>query len=133
MVRAAKPLAARVYSSLSNKYMRVLAVGTYYDTVVPGKDGKLGQAGDKVPASSDVSSKEDAKGEDGYRVHLAASLKSRDARSVMYCLCPGQGHWYDMVVRGEMAGRLGAVLGHVSDDDCGIEGTNTRARPTDFQ
>lgn len=75
-------------------------MATYYDTVVPGKDGELVQAGDEVPASGDVTSKEDAKGEDGYRVHLAASLKSRGARSVMYCVCPGQGHWWEEVSGG---------------------------------
>ena len=93
MVRAAKPFAARVCSEISKEGMGRVAVATYYDTVVPGKDGELVQAGDEVPASGDVTSKEDAKGEDGYRVHLAASLKSCDARSVMYCECPGQGHW----------------------------------------
>ena len=93
MVRAAKPFAARVCSRLSKEVVSRVVVTTYYDTVVPGEDGELVQAGDEVPASGDVSSKEDAKGEDGYRVHLAASLKSRDARSVMYCWCPGQGHW----------------------------------------
>ena len=92
-VRAAKPFAARVCSGLSSECMLEEPMTTYYYTVVPSKDSKFVQAGDEVPASSDVSSKEDAKGEDGYRVHLAASLKSRDARSVMYCVCPGQGHW----------------------------------------
>ena len=93
MVRAAKPFAARVCIGLSYECTGGDSTLTYYDTVVPGKDGELVQAGDEVPASGDVTSKEDAKGEDGYRVHLAASLKSRDARSVMYCVCPGQGHW----------------------------------------
>lgn len=37
---------------------------TYYDTVVPGKDGEFVKAGDEIPASSDVSGKEDTEGED---------------------------------------------------------------------
>jgi hypothetical protein len=63
-VRAAKPFAARVCTSLSKERMFERRVATYYHTVVPSKDSKLVQAGDEVPASGDVSSKEDAKGED---------------------------------------------------------------------
>jgi hypothetical protein len=64
-------------------------------------------------------------------VHLAASLKSRDARSVMYCSCPGQGHWYGMVARGKRSGRLRAVavLGHVIDDGGGKK-AQTHHTPT---
>jgi hypothetical protein len=64
-VRAAKPFAARVYVCFSTciKFCWEFST-TYYDTVVPGKDSELVQAGDKVPASGDVSSKEDAKSED---------------------------------------------------------------------
>jgi hypothetical protein len=61
--------------------------------VVPGKDGKLVQASDEIPASSDVAGEEDTKSEDGYRVHLAASLMSRGARSVLESVCPNRGHW----------------------------------------
>jgi hypothetical protein len=63
-VRPAKPFAARVYVGFSIVYNVEVSVPTYYDTVVPGKDGELVQAGNKVPASSDVSSKEDAESED---------------------------------------------------------------------
>jgi hypothetical protein len=36
----------------------------------------------------------------------------RDARSVVYLVCPSQGHWVpsDVVVFGEFAERLGAEL-----------------------
>lgn len=61
--------------------------------MVPGKDGKLVQASDEVPASSDVAGEEDTKSEDGYRVHLATSLMSRGARSVLVGVYPDQGHW----------------------------------------
>lgn len=44
----------------------------YNHTVVPGEDDELIQASDEVPARGDVSSKEDAKREDGDRVHEAA-------------------------------------------------------------
>ena len=112
MVRAAKPFAARVCRSVSEEHMAAcasVAVTTYYNTVIPGKDGELVQAGDEVPASGDVTSKEDAKGEDGYRVHLAASLKSRGARSVLDCECPGQGHWWAVVAGG--GGRQSSAAG----------------------
>jgi hypothetical protein len=69
------------------------SVATYYNAVVPGKDGKLVQASDEVPASSDVAGEEDTKSEDGYRVHLATSLMSRGARSVLVGVYPDQGHW----------------------------------------
>lgn len=66
MERTAKPLAARVYCSLSglNWQSQEQHRATYYDTVVPGEDGELVKAGDEVPASGDVSGKEDTKGED---------------------------------------------------------------------
>jgi hypothetical protein len=63
-VRPAKPFAARVYMGFSKVFNLEESVPTYYDTVVPGKDSELVQAGDKVPASSNVSSKEDAESED---------------------------------------------------------------------
>jgi hypothetical protein len=63
-VRAAKPFAARVCVGLSQVFIFQVSITTYYDTVVPGKDSELVQAGNKVPASGDVSSKEDAESED---------------------------------------------------------------------
>jgi hypothetical protein len=69
------------------------SVATYYNAVVPGKDGKLVQASDEIPASGDVAGEEDTKSEDGYRVHLAAMLMSHGARSMLRVVCPDQGHW----------------------------------------
>jgi len=43
----------------------------YHDTVIPGKDGKLIQAGDEVPTGSDVSGDKDTQGKDRERVHEA--------------------------------------------------------------
>ena len=64
IVRPAKPFAARVWTSFSKGCASEVVLVTYYDTVVPSKDGEFVQAGDKVPASGDVSGEEDAKGED---------------------------------------------------------------------
>lgn len=89
-------------------------VATYYDTVVPGEDGQLVQAGDEVPASGDVSGKEDTKGENRYRVHGAASLKSRDARSVREVARLGQGHWV-------WDGGVGTVGSQAAGRDAGVE------------
>lgn len=63
-MRPAKPFAARVWTSFSNVCASEAVLATYYDTVVPSKDGEFVQAGDEVPTSGDVSGKEDAKGED---------------------------------------------------------------------
>jgi hypothetical protein len=69
------------------------SVATYYNAVVPGKDGKLVQASDEIPASGDVAGEEDTKSEDGYRVHLAAMLMSHGARNMLRVVCPDRGHW----------------------------------------
>jgi hypothetical protein len=61
--------------------------------VVPGKDGKLVQASDEIPASGDVAGEEDTKSEDGYRVHLAAMLMSHGAQNMLRVVCPDRGHW----------------------------------------
>jgi len=45
---------------------------SYYNPVIPSKDGQLIQAGDQVPAGGDVSSEKDAKREDGDWVHEVA-------------------------------------------------------------
>ena len=49
-------------------------VQSYKYSVFPGKDGKLIQAGNEVPARSDVASDEDAEGEDGEGVHRALAI-----------------------------------------------------------
>ena len=41
-----------------------LGTSTYNNSVIPGKDGKLIEASDKIPSSSDVASYEDAERED---------------------------------------------------------------------
>ncbi len=48
------------------------ASATHDHSVIPGKDGKLIEAGDEVPSSGDVASYEDAKGQDGEGVHRIA-------------------------------------------------------------
>ena len=44
-------------------------MSAYNHSVVPGKDGELIEAGDKIPSSGDVASYEDAKSQDGEGVH----------------------------------------------------------------
>jgi hypothetical protein len=89
-LRAAKPLAARVCGirrglvstiwqcSVARRALKTLGSreSAYNHSVVPGKDGKLIEAGDKVPSSGDVASYEDAKSQDGEGVHM---WKSRAA------------------------------------------------------
>jgi len=50
---------------------------TYDDSVVPGEDGKLVEAGDQVPAGGDVASYEDSQGQDGEGVHRIAGRRTR--------------------------------------------------------
>lgn len=83
-LRAAKPLAARVYGIRRDLVSTFCAysvarraqstrggrVSAYNHSVVPGKDGKLIEAGDQVPSSGDVASYEDAKSQDGEGVHM---------------------------------------------------------------
>jgi len=45
----------------------------YNDSVLPGEDSKLVQAGDKIPARSDVAGEKDAKSEDRDWVHRTMS------------------------------------------------------------
>lgn len=52
----------------------------YENTVVPGKDGKLIQASDEIPAGSDVSGDEDANCEDGERVHVQRASPTVELR-----------------------------------------------------
>lgn len=52
----------------------------YHNTVIPGKDCKLIQTCDEVPAGGDISSYEDARGQDGERVHGAGRRSWRRAR-----------------------------------------------------
>lgn len=52
---------------------------THNNTVLPGEEEKLIETGDKVPASSDVASYEDAEGEDGEGVHRALLLLAEHA------------------------------------------------------
>lgn len=93
-----------------------MVLATYNNAVIPGEDGKLVQASYEVPASSDVTGEEDTKSEDGYRVHLATSLMSRGARSVLEGVCPDQGHWVVFVLVSAIRGigvwrlRLGRKL-----------------------
>jgi len=47
---------------------------THDNAVIPGKDGKLTQASDEVPSSSDVASYEDAERENREWVHRSARL-----------------------------------------------------------
>ncbi len=47
---------------------------TYGDLIFPGKNSKLIQASDEVPARSSVASYKDAEGEDGEWVHRALPL-----------------------------------------------------------
>lgn len=44
---------------------------THHNSVIPRENSKLIQTSDEVPASGDVTSKEDPKSEDGDRVHEA--------------------------------------------------------------
>lgn len=67
MLKIANPLAARVYNAQEvsdARFCNVQCCGTYNDPVIPSKDSKLIQPGNKIPARSDVSSEEDAKCED---------------------------------------------------------------------
>ena len=68
-----KPFAARVWNTSSvcaRPCFSSLSVPQSYNyTVIPSEYGKLIQARDQVPARSDVSREEYAKGEDGDRVH----------------------------------------------------------------
>lgn len=47
-------------------------MGTHDNSVVPGKDGKLIEAGNKIPSSGCVASYEDTKREGGKGVHRIA-------------------------------------------------------------
>lgn len=51
---------------------RICNAHSYYDSVIPGEDRKLIQLCDEVPASSDVSSDEDANDGKGEGVHKGA-------------------------------------------------------------
>jgi hypothetical protein len=42
---------------------------SHYDTVDPGKDGKLVYSSNQVPSSSDVAGYKDGEGQDGKGVH----------------------------------------------------------------
>ncbi len=49
---------------------------THNNTVVPGKYGKLIEASDEIPSSSDVASYEDAESKDGKGVHRMSLIIS---------------------------------------------------------
>lgn len=88
-VRMAAPFAARVWANqLVIRTMALRSGDSYYDTVIPGKDCKLIQPSDKVPASSNVSRDEDAESEDGEWVHEAAA-----AAAVLRSRRTGPGQW----------------------------------------
>lgn len=63
--------------SISRASMLFLALGPYDDAVIPGEDCQLIQAGDEIPTGGDVSSEEDAEGEDGDWVHEVVLSCSR--------------------------------------------------------
>lgn len=79
--RIKKPFAARVCGilSVSKPLSLGLRLQSYNNPVIPSEYAELIQARDKIPARSDVSSKEDAECEDGDRVHEVALSCSRRA------------------------------------------------------
>ena len=52
-------------------------MGTYNDTVVPGKDGQFVQPSDEIPTRSDISGNENANSQGGERVHAREMIGGR--------------------------------------------------------
>lgn len=83
-------------------------MSTYKNFVIPRKDGKLVQSCHQIPAGSDVTSDEDAKGEDGERVHQLVLLPASNAPAQLQLAK----HWFGMVYlrgRGAIVERESAV------------------------
>lgn len=74
-----KPFAARVWPKRQRVSIHALVLHCpYNNSVIPSEYSQLIQSRDKIPARGDITGKEDAKGEDGDRVHEVVLSCSKD-------------------------------------------------------